>query len=159
MPGDRHPIESLMETAMQSIKEMVDVNTVVGEPVETPQGIIVIPISRVSCGFAAGGSEYAFDGEGKDNKDPKDQTSGKSGTMPFGGGSGAGVSVRPVGFLVVGSDYVRFLQVDANATHDRLIDMVPQVISQIQSFLGRKKQKEEEDLQGEGAGDYINPGC
>jgi len=130
LPEQKHPIEGLMKTAMESIKEMVDVNTVVGDPVEAPDGTVIIPISRVACGFAAGGGEFDLGGERKQNE-------GDS-TMPaFGGGSGAGVSVKPIGFLVVGNGQVRLLPVDGNAIYDRLIDLAPQVIAQIQSMFGR----------------------
>ncbi|HOV78756.1 MAG TPA: GerW family sporulation protein [Bacillota bacterium] len=125
--AEQHPIEGLMKTAMESIKEMVDVNTVVGDPVETPDGIVIIPVSRVTCGFAAGGGEFDMGLERKDG--------GEQVQMPsFGGGSGAGVSVKPIGFLVVGNGQVRFLPVDGNAVVDRLIDIAPQVIAQIQSM-------------------------
>ncbi len=123
-----HPIEGLMKTAMESIKEMVDVNTVVGDPVETPDGSVIIPISRVACGFAAGGGEYGMGG----SKD------GESANGPFGGGSGAGVSVQPMGFLVVGNGQIRLLPVDDNhALYDRLIDAAPQMLNQIQSMFNR----------------------
>lgn len=122
-----HPIEVLMKTAMESIKEMVDVNTVIGDPVETPEGIVIIPVSRVTCGFAAGGGEF----------DLSCENNGKEEEIPaFGGGSGAGVSVKPVGFLVVGNGQVRMLPVDGNMVVDRLIDMAPQVLSQIQAMFG-----------------------
>jgi len=126
-----------MKTAMESIKEMVDVNTVVGDPVETLDGSVIIPISRVTCGFIAGGGEYdtSTDAE-KDNP------------LPFGGGSGAGVSVQPVGFLVVGHNDVRLLPVDGNAIFDRLIDLTPKVMSQIQSFFAKKNDSSSE---------YIDP--
>ena len=120
-----HPIAGLMQTAMESIKEMVDVNTVVGDPVETPDGMVIIPVSRVSFGFAAGGGEYE---SGGDEKTPGQKE------KPFGGGSGGGVSVQPVGFLVVGNGQVRLLPVDGNALVDRLIDIAPQVVAQVQSM-------------------------
>lgn len=118
-----------MKTAMESIKEMVDVNTVVGDPVEAPDGTVIIPISRVACGFAAGGGEFEISAA-RGEKDEESQ-------MPaFGGGSGAGVSVKPIGFLVVGNGQIRLLPVDGNAIYDRLIDVAPQVIAQIQSMFG-----------------------
>jgi sporulation protein YtfJ len=126
-----HPIEALMKTAMESIKEMVDVNTIVGDAVETPDGTVIIPITRVSCGFAAGGGE--FGAVGKDNN----QNNGK--THPFGGGSGAGVSVQPVGFLVVCNNQVRLIPVDGNAVIDRIIDVAPQFISQVQDMFSSHK--------------------
>lgn len=125
-----HPIEGLMKTAMESIKEMVDVNTVVGDPVETPDGSVIIPVSRVACGFAAGGGEYAANGNGK-----KEESSFGS---PFGGGSGAGVSVQPMGFLVVGNGQIRLLPVDdSHALYDRLIDAAPQMLNQIQGMFNK----------------------
>lgn len=112
---------------MESIKSIVDVNTILGDPVETPDGSVVVPVSRVSLGFAAGGAEY--------------ETGGRPGIetgFPFGGGSGAGISVSPVAFLVVGQGDVRLLPVDSNAIFDRLIDLAPRMIEQLRSWAGRK---------------------
>lgn len=107
-----------------------DTPIVVGDPVEAPDGSVIIPISRVACGFAAGGGEFEVCSE---NKEGEDETQ-----MPaFGGGSGAGVSVRPIGFLVAGNGQVRLLPVDGNAVIDRLLDLVPQIFNQIQSMLTR----------------------
>lgn len=124
-----HPIEALMKTAMESIKEMVDVNTIVGDPVETPDGNVIMPVSRVSCGFAAGGADYL--------PEARKETTG---TLPFGGGSGGGVSVQPVGFLVVGHDQVRLLPVDANPVFDRLIDMAPSLMERLQNMIQREPE-------------------
>ena len=121
----QHPIESLMKTAMENIKDMVDVNTVVGDPVETPDGTVIMPISRVSCGFGAGGGEFGT----------AEKSKNEEGQAPyFGGGSGAGVSVQPVGFLVVGHGQIRFLPVDSNIIIDRLIDLAPHVLEKIESL-------------------------
>ncbi len=128
-----HPIEGLMKTAMESIKEMVDVNTVVGDAVETPDGTVIIPISRVACGFAAGGGDYQM------NRDKDEEQA-----TPFGGGSGAGVSVQPMGFLVVGNGQIRLLPVDNNAMFDRLIDMLPIIIDKMQAMCGKDKNKNSE---------------
>jgi len=132
----RHPIEGLMQTAMESIKSIVDVNTILGDPVETADGTVIVPVSRVSLGFAAGGTEY--------------ETVGRAGTaeFPFGGGSGAGISVSPVAFLVVGQGGVRLLPVDGNVVLDRLIDLAPQVIEQVRSLVGAR----------DGGGEYPEPG-
>ena len=100
---------------------MVDVNTVIGDAVEAPDGSVIIPVSKVGLGFAAGGSEF-------DNHREAD--------LPFGGGSGAGVSVQPVGFLVVGHDTVRLLPVSNSAIYDRLVDLVPQLMDKVQSAMG-----------------------
>ncbi|HEX3014881.1 MAG TPA: GerW family sporulation protein [Desulfobacteria bacterium] len=134
-----HPIEALMKTAMESIKEMVDVNTIVGDAVETPDGTVIIPVSRVACGFAAGGSEFDT-GAGSTVSTHDESGSG----LPFGGGSGAGVSVQPVGFLVVGNGQVRLLPVDGNAVFDRLIDAVPQVIDKVSGMVKKDDQGQQE---------------
>lgn len=124
-----HPIQGLMKTAMESIKEMVDVNTIVGDAVETADGTVIIPISRVTFGFAAGGGDY----------EPEEHS--KADAIPaFGGGSGGGVSVRPVGFLVCSpTSGIRFLQVDGKMLYDRVIDLLPQVLEKIHEMLGNKK--------------------
>lgn len=129
-----HPIQGLMKTAMESLKEMVEVNTIVGDPVETPEGSVIIPISRVSFGFAAGGSE--FEAPEQNNQQ---RGNGKNINLPFGGGSGGGVTVQPVAFLVVGQGQIRLLPVDNNVLLDRLIDLAPQVINQVQEMLNKKE--------------------
>lgn len=125
-----HPIETLMKTAMESIKDMVDVNTIVGDPVETPDGSVIMPVSRVACGFAAGGADYQPDGGEKGD-----------GALPFGGGSGGGVSVRPVGFLVVGQNQVRLLPVDGNPVVERLIDLVPDLLERLQVMMQQQREE------------------
>lgn len=135
-----HPIQGLMKTAMESIKDMVDVNTIVGDAVETPDGTVIIPISRVAFGFAAGGGGGDFE--------PTDEE-GCDMSQAFGGGSGAGVSVKPVGFLVCSaSNGVRFIPVEGQILYDRLIEMVPQVLNKVQSMMDKcqnsKKDKMDE---------------
>lgn len=142
-----HPIEGLMKTAMESIKEMVDVNTIVGDPVETPDGSVIIPISKVACGFAAGGGEFEATGGQQDENQGGGQQQGNSTALPFGGGSGAGVSVQPVGFLVVGQGQIRLLPVDGNAVVDRIIDVAPSLLSQVQNMFRREKRHPEEHLE------------
>lgn len=117
-----HPVEALMKTAMESIRGIVDVNTVIGDPVETPDGTVIIPVSRVACGFAAGGSAF-----GTEQKEANGET-------PFGGGSGAGVSVQPVGFLVVSGDNVRLIPVDGNHLAERMLDLAPQILEKIEEL-------------------------
>jgi sporulation protein YtfJ len=140
-----HPIEALMKTAMESIQQIVDVNTIVGDPVETHDGSVIIPISRVSCGFAAGGSEFA---PSDDNKEDSGNGSGQGGggSLPFGGGAGAGVSVQPVGFLVVGNGSIRLLPVDGNVVIDRLLDTVPDLLDKLTGMINRKKKTQMDDI-------------
>lgn len=134
-----HPIESLMRTAMENIKAMVDVNTVVGDPIETPAGQVIVPITRVTCGFAAGGSEYEAGQNGRGGGGGGN--SGGPAELPFGGGSGAGVSVQPVGFLVVGHDQVRLLPVEGNVMVDRIIDAAPGLMEKFQEMIGRRPKE------------------
>ncbi|MEX2355810.1 MAG: GerW family sporulation protein [Thermaerobacterales bacterium] len=129
-----HPIQGLMKTAMESIKDMVDVNTVVGDAVEAKDGTVIVPVSRVSFGFAAGGGEY---------ETQQMQSNGHA--LPFAGGSGAGVTVQPVGFLVVGHGGVRLLPVSEGAIYDRLIDLAPEVLNRLSSMMGRKGMAADED--------------
>jgi sporulation protein YtfJ len=125
-PMAAHPIEGLMKTAMESIKGMIDVNTVVGRPVSTDDGTTIIPISRVSLGFAAGGGEF-WRPDGHDGA-----------TRPFGGGSGAGVSVKPMGFLVQRGDAVRMLPVEGGDLWDHLLEVGPQVVQYVQDWVRGK---------------------
>ena len=129
-----HPIEGLMKTAMQNIKEMVDVNTILGDPVETPDGSVIIPISRVTFGFAAGGSE--FESSNAKAKENRGNNGGEEKSkMPFGGGSGAGITLHPVAFLVVNKEQTRLLPSVGSMLVDRLLDSAPQLIERIQSIL------------------------
>lgn len=127
---ENHQIEGLMKTAMESIRQMVDVNTVVGDPVEIPDGTVIIPVTRVACGFVAGGGEFASSGLNTKQKEEDTQE------PAFGGGSGGGVSVRPIGFLIVGNGQVRMLPVEGNLLADRLIDLAPHLLAQFQSMFG-----------------------
>ena len=120
---DRHPIEALMTTTLESIRDMIDVNTVVGEPVATADGSTVVPISRVSFGFVAGG------GESRPAATPPD-------ALPFAGGAGAGVTVQPLGFLVTGPDAVRLLPAQCYQPIDRIIELIPQVVAELKKLNG-----------------------
>lgn len=124
-----HPIEGLMVTAMENIKQMVDVNTVVGDAVEANDGTVIIPLSQVAFGFAAGGGEYEATGG-----------NGGSGNMPFAGGSGGGVSLKPIGFLVVRPNDVRLLSVRGNQLAERVVDLAPQILDRIEALLKRKDE-------------------
>ena len=123
---ERHPIENLMQTTLENIKEMVDVNTVVGTPITTPDGVTIIPVSKVSVGFGGGGSDFA-------SKNPEN---------PFGGGVGGGVKVSPVCFLVVKDGNVRMLSVPtpANSTTERIVEMLPDTLDKITAYLDSKKE-------------------
>lgn len=122
-----HPINGLMQTTMQKIKEMVDVNTIVGDPITSPDGTIIIPVSKVTYGFASGGSDFPTK---KENKDC------------FGGGSGAGVTIQPVAFLTVYKGDVKLISVDKfEGTPDRLVGMIPEVIDKVKEIFKKDDKK------------------
>ncbi|MGN0775195.1 MAG: GerW family sporulation protein [Candidatus Ventricola sp.] len=125
---EKHPIESLMGTSMESIREMVDVNTVVGDPVQTQDGSTIIPISKVSFGFVAGGGEYLT-------------MRTQAEEMPFAGGSGAGVSVQPMGFLVCSQNGVRLLSANCASPMERIVEMIPQALEGLKA-MGEEKDEE-----------------
>ncbi len=128
-------VGGLMETAMENIKSMVEVNTIIGDAVETPGGTVIIPVSKMCCGFASGGTHMVWDNKAAE----------EGAHPPFGGGAGAGVSVQPVGFLLVGDHDIRFQVVDHNAIYDRLIDEVPQMVEKLASHK-QEKQQEKDNL-------------
>ena len=136
-----HPIEGLMETAMNSIKDMVDVNTIIGEPIETSNNVVIIPISKVCFGFAAGGSE--FNTETLDEYKKKEKEEEMQYRLPFGGGSGAGVTINPVAFLVINKESIKLMPINHTSTLDRIADYVPDILNK---FCNKdEKQKEEND--------------
>ena len=127
-----HPIGSLMDTTMEKIKEMIDVNTIIGEPITSPDGTLIIPVSKVSYGFAAGGSDLPTK---KENKDC------------FGGGSGAGVTIQPVAFLTVYQGDVRLDSVDQEeCTADKLVNMIPEVLKKVKGVFKKDKSESADDF-------------
>lgn len=142
-----HPIENLMNTAMNSIKDMIDVNTIIGEPIETSNNVVIIPISKVGFGFAAGGSE--FKGETIDEYTKREKEEQVQYRLPFGGGSGAGVSIAPVAFLVVSQNSVKLLPVDHNSCLDRLFDYVPDLMEKVNCMLNKQLQNKKEEKEQE----------
>jgi len=136
-----HPIESLMMTTMSSIQNMVDVNTIIGEPIETANGITIIPISKVCFGFAAGGSE--FSGETIKEYNKKDENEEIEYKLPFGGGAGAGVSIHPVAFLVVQNNNVKLMPVDHDSCIDKLLDYVPDLFQKMNDMFSKNIQQKE----------------
>lgn len=131
---ENHPIDGLMNTAMNSIKEMVDVNTIIGDPIETNNNAVIIPVSKVNFGFAAGGSEF----KGKTQKEKIKEENSNNERMPFGGGAGAGVSISPIAFLVVQSTGVKLLPINHSSNIDKLLDLVPDLIDKVNSMLEKK---------------------
>ncbi|NLK69109.1 MAG: sporulation protein YtfJ [Clostridiaceae bacterium] len=146
-----HPIEELMKTAMESIRDMVDVNTIVGDAVQTVDDTIIVPVSRVAFGFAAGGGDF------QSQKDLK--SSSEESDFPFAGGSGAGVTIHPVAFLVVAkNNTIRLLPVEHNTTLDRIMDFIPSIIEKITPLLPKKHQEDEhnKEINKNSSGGSVN---
>ena len=140
---EEHPIEGLMSAAMNSIRDMVDVNTIIGEPIETSNNIIIIPISKVGFGFASGGSEFNTETVNEYTKRDKDEQIHYK--LPFGGGSGAGVSISPVAFLVIQGNNVKLMPVCHNSAIDRLLDYVPDLLEKSNIILNKQMNNIRED--------------
>ena len=126
-----HPIENIMKTTMENLKDMIDVSTVVGTPVPVDDGMTVIPVSRVSFGFVAGGGEYGV----RSVPLPLEVTDDP---MPFAGGTGAGVAVSPVAFLLVSQQQVRLLPANNSTPIERLVEMIPQILKDVKDVLPEK---------------------
>lgn len=140
-----HPIEGLMLTAMNSIEDMIDVNTIIGEPIETSNGIVIIPISKVSFGFAAGGSEFKV--ETVDEYKKKDKDESIQYRLPFGGGSGAGVSINPISFLIVQQDKVKLLPVNHSSCVDKILDYIPELFDKVEGIMEQKNTSKQDNIE------------
>jgi sporulation protein YtfJ len=127
---ENHPIEGLMKTTMENIKQMVDVNTIIGDTIQCGDGISVIPISKLSFGFASGGSEFS------ENKNKESFQK-----YPFGGGAGAGVTVKPVAFIVIKNETIKLLPVEYDSTYDKALDSIPQIIEMFKNMSKSKDKK------------------
>ena len=121
-------LPNMLESTIQKIREMVDVNSVIGQPITTPDGVTIIPVSKVSVGFGGGGSDFA---------------SKNGGENPFGGGVGGGVKVTPICFLIVKDGNVRMMPVaaPANTTADRIVEMVPDTLDKLTAYLDSRTAK------------------
>ena len=126
-------LPNMLDKTIEKIREMVSVNSVIGDPITTPDGVTIIPVSKVSGGVGGGGSDFVSKHENK-------------GDNPFGGGAGGGVKVTPVAFLVVKEGNVRVLPIPApaNSTADRIVEQVPDVLERISDFIESKTEKKAE---------------
>ena len=122
----KNPLGEVLDTSLEKLKKLVDVNTIIGEPINLPDGITIIPVSKVSFGFATGGSEL-----------PTSKPS-----TPFGGGSGGGVTIQPLAFLVISNGNVQLMQIQtADNTADRIVNMMPGVIDKVNGFITDYRNK------------------
>jgi len=127
--NSEHPLQSLVRTAMQQLKETVSVNTAMGEPVVVPDGTVIIPVCKVSYGFVAGGSEMGCNGPA---------------SRPLGGGTGGGVSVTPTAFLVLGKTGVQTISLEQdNSLYGALLDVAPKLLEKLQAILRQYAEKPE----------------
>ena len=123
-------IPNMLENTIAKIREMVDVNSVIGSPITTGDGVTIIPVSKVSAGFGGGGSDYVSKNANKQEN-------------PFGGGAGGGVSVTPIAFLIIKDGNVRMMPVatPANTTADRLVEMIPDTLDKVSAFIDSHSKK------------------
>ena len=126
-------LPNMLENTVAKIREMVDVNSVIGNPITTPDGVTIIPISKVSVGFGGGGSDFVSKNVNKHEN-------------PFGGGAGGGVKITPVAFLIVKDGNVRMMPVaaPANTTADRIVEQVPDLLDKLAGFIDSRTEKKNE---------------
>ncbi|MBQ5695130.1 MAG: GerW family sporulation protein [Clostridium sp.] len=129
--SDKHHLENLMRSTMENLRSMIDVNTVIGDIIETSDGTSIIPVSKVTFGFGSGGTEFGEHVAVRNGDE----------NYPFGGGSGAGVSVKPIAFLIVKDGMVRLQPVDYDNTVDRVVDSVPQIFEFVKNLFNDKNNK------------------
>jgi sporulation protein YtfJ len=133
---EEHPIQGLMTTAMENLKDMIEVNTIIGDPVESPDGSVIIPVSKVGFGFAAGGTEFMPSGSSSSSQDDSGGSNSSEAVFPFGGGSGGGVSITPVAFLIVSPKGIKMVHLDESIhIYEKLIDAAPKAVEKIQQIL------------------------
>ena len=131
-----HPIQGLMNVTMDKIRQMADSNTIIGKPIQTEDGTTILPVSKVSFGFASAGTD--FDGKNAANKDL------------FGGGAGAGVNIQPVAFLVVKDGCVRTIQLtEGNNTVDRALNMIPELVEKLTTLVKKDDKAPAEEPKAE----------
>lgn len=140
-----HPVSDMLANSLAKIREMVDANTVVGDPIITPQGVTLIPVSKISCGYAGGGTDFVTKHSGAEN--------------PFGGGSGCSVKVTPVAFLVLKGENVRLLPVreDAGSALERLTDLLPELVDKLTAAIKKDDSIKPIDLTDEKKEDTVKP--
>ena len=126
MANGNHPINGLMDSSLQNLRKLVDADTIIGEAITTPDGTVIIPVSKVSFGFASGGSDLPTNKQGE----------------LFGGGAGGGVSVQPLGFLVIKDGKVDLLQMNDNkTTADRVVNMMPEMVDKLSGLVKKEKKR------------------
>lgn len=140
----QHPIEGLMSETMEQLKHLIDVKTIIGEPIQAADGSTIIPISKVSFGFVSGGSEFPEQGKTDQDQDQDHQQQQEESTLPFGGASGGGVSITPIAFLVSHKQGHEIIHLqDRTYLYDKLIEVAPQAVEKIKDMLSERKKEEQ----------------
>lgn len=132
-----HPLSDVINVSLEKIRTMADANTVIGNPINTPSGVTIIPVSKVSIGFGSGGTDIPA----------------KNGGTPFGGGAGAGVTIQPVSFLIVKGESVRMLPIaePASGSIERIIEQLPELLDRVEDFVSKRKAEKAADKAAEAA--------
>ncbi|MFC4388219.1 GerW family sporulation protein [Gracilibacillus marinus] len=139
MEENVHPLEGFMSLTMENLRQMIEVDTAIGKPIDAPDGSVIIPLSKVKFGFAAGGSEFL-------GKEQKSQDQGSDMIIPFGGGSGGGVSITPTAFLVANKSGVELITLNESThVYEKMLEKGPQFIDQIMGLLKHEKDKNQHD--------------
>ena len=135
---NNHPLKDIMDTSMERLKDLVDVNTIIGDRIITNDGKVIIPVSKVSFGFGSGGTEFPSKSQNKDSKLEM---------LPFGGGGGGGVTITPVGFLVSDKEGVSFLEVSNGQFNniDKIVSAIPNTVNKLSDIFSKKNKKDKKD--------------
>ncbi|HIU72424.1 MAG TPA: GerW family sporulation protein [Candidatus Galloscillospira excrementipullorum] len=134
---NEHPIQGMAESILENINQMVDVNTIVGEPIITPSGVTIIPISKVSVGFGLGGGDF------------KPSTPEERKCIPFGGGGGGALTITPIAFLTVSGENVKLITIDRNETTvDKALAMAPEMVDKVANTVSALLKKDSDKTKG-----------
>ena len=134
---NEHPIQGMAESILENINQMVDVNTIVGEPIITPSGVTIIPISKVSVGFGLGGGDF------------KPSTPEERKCIPFGGGGGGALTITPIAFLTVSGENVKLITIDRNETTvDKALAMTPEMVDKVANTVSALLKKDSDKTKG-----------
>lgn len=127
-----HPISEMLSSSMEKLRGVADVNTIIGDPIQAAPGVTLLPVSKISYGYAGGGTDFVTKNSGKEN--------------PFGGGSGCSVKITPVAFLVIKGENVRLLPVSEapSTTADRIVELIPDLVENLKQFFAEKKQEKDD---------------
>jgi sporulation protein YtfJ len=140
MDQRQHPIEQIMETTLENLKQMIDVNTIVGDSVVMADGTVIVPVSKVNLGFVSGGGEYPGKKQSAGKQNTASADNEQEAKLPFAGGAGAGVSISPMAFLVASSGKIQLMPVEGSTPYDRLAELIPRIFAEIRDMIRNPQQ-------------------